>query len=74
MHSDVHSVIVIAKIWKQSKCSPMYYTHTHINRVLFSHKNGIFPFAATQTWSILCKVKCQSEKDKYCMILCIFGT
>ena len=26
-----------------------------------------------RTWRVLCKVKCQTEKDKYCMISLMYG-
>ena len=45
------------------------------NRILLSHKNEIMPFAATwmQPEVIIPSERSQKEKDKYYMILLIYG-
>ena len=55
----IAALFTIAKIWKQSKCPNMVYTHTHThththteNGILLSHKkNEILSFATTDEWT-----------------------
>ena len=45
------------------------------NRILFSHKNEILPFATTwmDSEGIMLSEICQTGEDKYCMTLLICG-
>ena len=77
----IAALFTVAKIWKQSKClstdewiKKMWniYTMEYYSAI---KKNKILPFETT--WmnleSIMLSEISQKEKDKYCMILLIYG-
>ena len=78
----IAALFTITKTWKQPKCpsteewiKKMWYIYT-VEYYSAIKKNEIMPFAAT--WMdleiVILSEVCQAEKEKYRMILLIFGT
>ena len=73
------ALFTIAKTWKQSNHTSKdewikkWYVYIQQIAIQPLKKNEILPFAIISIWKVLCLVKCQTEKNKYPMILLRYG-